>query len=276
MSHIIFVAISLFAYASCLGQEVPSIDWDALQKTKPWVETEQWEPVPEKVTPGFRHSAPSDAIVLFDGTQLDHWVRPKYEYGARMDVVEGIIKAKETNNITMPPEWEVKDGAMIVKPGGGAIETKQSFGDVQLHIEWLAPVDPGKEGQGYSNSGVFLMGLYEIQVLNSYENSTYANGQAGAMYKQAPPMVNASRPPGEWQFYDIIFNAPKFDGNKLIKPASITAFHNGVLIQNNFELEGPCIFIGKSYYVPHAEKLPLLLQDHGNKVRFRNIWIREL
>ncbi|MCB0664540.1 MAG: DUF1080 domain-containing protein [Saprospiraceae bacterium] len=270
-------AIILLLFGTLSYTQPIEIDFGALQATKPWAKTEQWEPVPMKVTPGTFTAPPSDAIVLFDGGDLDAWHKPKYGYGARMDQVESIIDWKSEHPEFSDPEWLVKDGQMIVNPGTGAIETKQAFGDVQLHIEWLAPVDPGKEDQGYSNSGVFFMGLYEIQVLNSYENKTYANGQAGAMYKQHIPLVNASRPPGEWQSYDIIFMAPKFkeDGN-LDSPAYITAFHNGVLIQNHAELEGPCVFIGEPYYFKHAEKLPLLLQDHGNKVRFRNIWVREL
>lgn len=259
------------------AQEVPELDWAELQKTEPWKKTEQWDPVPAKVTPGIFTSAPSDAIVLFDGSNLNQWQKPKYGYGARMDQVEAIINSKVNYPNFSDPEWVVKDGAMIVKPGGGAIETKLPFGDIQLHIEWLSPEDPGKKDQQYSNSGVFLMGLYEIQVLNSYENVTYGNGQAGALYKQHSPLVNASRPPGEWQAYDIVFNAPRFDkAGKLEKAATITAFHNGVLIQNNAELLGPCVYIGTPYYVAHPAKMPLLLQDHGDKVRFRNIWVREL
>ncbi|MDH3649807.1 MAG: DUF1080 domain-containing protein [Saprospiraceae bacterium] len=258
-------------------EEVPEIEWGDLQKTEPWKASEQWDPVPVNVTPGTYVSAPSDAVVLFDGSDLSAWHKPKYGYGARMDQVKAIIYQKVNNPEWSEAEWSVKDGAMIVKPGSGAIETKQVFGDVQLHIEWLSPEDPGKEDQQYSNSGIFLMGLYEIQVLNSYENETYPNGQAGSMYKQHTPLVNASRPPGEWQTYDIVFNGPRFasDGS-LRKPATITAFHNGVLIQNNSELKGPCIFIGEPNYIAHPEKMPLLLQDHGDKVRFRNIWIREL
>ncbi|MBV6647953.1 MAG: DUF1080 domain-containing protein, partial [Cyclobacteriaceae bacterium] len=157
------------------------------------------------------------------------------------------------------------------------ISTKRSFGDVQLHIEWQAPKASDKSGQGYSNSGVFLMGLYEVQILNSFQNETYANGQASSVYKQHIPLVNASRPPGEWQEYDIIFMAPKFsDGGSVVSRARVTVFHNGVLVQNNVELLGPTVYIGNTYYVPHAEKLPLVLQDHGDPIRFRNIWIREL
>ncbi|MCB0689366.1 MAG: DUF1080 domain-containing protein [Saprospiraceae bacterium] len=260
----------------CFTQPV-SIDFDALQQSKPWSATEQWEPEPARVTPGVNTSPPSDAVVLFDGKDLMAWHTPKYDYGTRMDQVVSIIEWKETHPEFSDPQWLIKDGQLIVNPGTGAIETKQSFGSVQLHIEWLAPVDPGKESQGYSNSGIFFMGLYEIQILNSYENRTYSNGQAGAMYKQFMPLVNASRPPGEWQSYDIIFMAPSFDKDGDLKqPAYVTAFQNGILIQNHVELRGPCIFIGEPSYFKHADKLPLLLQDHGDRVRYRNIWIREL
>lgn len=241
-------------------------------------ETEVWEPVPEKVAPAmYPGLPPADAVVLFDGKDLSQWRKSATGYGGKMEEVKEILAKQGTVKNFEEAGWEIVDGAMVVKPGTGAIETKQAFGDVQLHVEWLAPVDPGKEGQGYSNSGVFLMGLYEIQVLNSYDTETYPNGQAAAMYKQSIPLVNASRPPGEWQTYDIVFMAPEFDDNgKVTKPATITAFHNGVLVQNHFELEGPCIYIGKPHYVAHPDKLPLILQDHGNKVRFRNIWVREL
>ncbi|MEM6321211.1 MAG: DUF1080 domain-containing protein [Bacteroidota bacterium] len=267
--------LSIFAH-SAFAQEVPEVNWAELQKTKPWEATEQWEPVPPKVTVGQWSQPPSDAIILFDGTNLDHWHRPKYAYGVNMETVEAIIKAKTENPSHSPATWNIKDGALVVNPNNGAIETKKAFGNLQLHIEWLAPVDEGKEGQGYSNSGVFFMGLYEVQILNSYENTTYPNGQAGSLYKQHIPMVNASRPPGEWQAYDIIFNAPIFktDGS-LEKPAYVTVLHNGVLIQNHVELKGPCIYIGQPEYTAHPTKMPLLLQDHRDQVRFRNIWVRE-
>ncbi|MCB0629722.1 MAG: DUF1080 domain-containing protein [Saprospiraceae bacterium] len=267
MNRPAFLLLTLLIAGCATAQEI----------TDPKV-TEVWEPVPAKVTPGvFPNSPPSDAIILFDGKDLSQWHKSALGYGGSMPEVKAVIEKYGTVTKYENAGWDVIDGAMVVKPGAGPIETKQSFGDCQLHIEWLAPVDPGKEGQGYSNSGVFLMSNYEIQVLNSYDTQTYSNGQAGAMYKQSIPLVNASRPPGEWQTYDIVFMAPRFaDDGKLLKPASITAFHNGVLIQNHFELQGPCIYIGKPYYIPHPDKLPLILQDHGNRVRFRNIWIREL
>ncbi len=276
---LVLLLMTPFQLSKISAQEVPVINWAELQATKPWVDTEQWEPVPIKVTPGLFSSAPSDAIVLFDGKDVSKWRKPRFDYGARMDQVEAIIKLKSQDLILdqrTAAQWEVKDGAMIVEPGKGAIESALPFGDVQLHLEFNCPTDPGKKDQYYSNSGIFLMGLYEVQVLNSYENETYPNGQAGALYKQHMPLVNASRPSGEWQSYDIVFRAPKFNGTELIKPATITVIHNGVLIQDHVELKGPCVFIGQPYYTPHPAKMPLLLQDHGDKVRFRNIWVREL
>lgn len=278
MSGRIIVLLILAGFVEVIkAQEVPVLDWAELGKTKPWEATEQWQPVPAKVTPGIHAQAPSDAIVLFDGKNLDQWHKPKYGYGARMDQVEAIIKAKQNHAEFSAPGWMIKDGNLVVKGGAGDIETKKAFGDIQLHLEWSSPANPGKTGQAYSNSGVFLMGLYELQILNSYENETYPNGQAGAMYKQSIPLANASLPPGEWQSYDIIFTAPRFNADgSLQSPAYITAFHNGILIQNHFEIKGPCVFIGEPKYVPHAAKLPLLLQDHGDAVRYRNIWVREI
>lgn len=258
------------------AQEVKKLTKAEYDAMKP-EDTESYAYTPQMVTPGIFTSAPSDAIVLFDGKDLSQWHHPKHGYGGRMDHVEQVMKLRSTEQSYTDAKWKVKGNSMIVVPSSGAIETKQSFGSMQLHIEWLSPTDEGKSGQFYSNSGVIIMGLYEVQVLNSYENETYPNGQAGSIYKQHIPLVNASKPPGEWQAYDIIFNAPSFDAEgNLTKPAYLTVIHNGVLIQNHVELWGPAIYIGKPYYVPHAEKLPLILQDHGDKVRFRNIWVREL
>ncbi len=216
--------------------------------------TEVWEPVPPTVDPGDASRPPSDAIVLFDGTDLSAWVGRD---GAA--------------------QWLIEDGAMVVAAGTGDISTRAAFGDVQLHIEWQTPDRIVGEGQGRGNSGVFLMGLYEVQVLDSYENQTYVNGQAGSIYKQFIPQVNATRPPGAWQAYDIIFAAPRFDaGGEVSRPGTMTVLHNGVLIHDHVELRGPTVFIGEPAYEPHAEKLPLKLQDHGNPVAFRNIWVREL
>jgi len=217
--------------------------------------TEVWEPVPAIVTPGTFTSAPSDAIILFDGTGLGEW---ESEKGG-----EAV--------------WIAKDGILTVNPGKGIIKTKKLFSDCQLHIEWRTPVVVSGEGQGRGNSGIFLQGRYELQVLDSYENITYSNGQAGSIYKQGIPLVNASRKPGEWQSYDVIFKAPRFmDDGRLESPAFITVLHNGVLIQDHFEIRGSTAYIGKPEYKKHGIKEALSLQDHGNDVSYRNIWIREL
>ena len=208
---------------------------------------------PPIVTPGGRSGqAPSDAIVLFDGKDLSRW-----------ESVKG-----------GPAKWTVQDGAMIVNRTGN-IRTKQSFGNVQLHVEWATPREVKGKGQGRGNSGVYLQGRYEIQILDSYENKTYFNGQAGAFYGNKPPLVNASRKPGEWQSYDIIFIAPQpsKDGTGVI-PGSFTVFHNGVLIQNHVPIAGKKTTAAN--FSGAAVKGPLILQDHGNPVRFRNIWIRPL
>ena len=216
--------------------------------------TEAWEPVPAKIEPGDAGEAASDAIVLFDGTDLSEW------------------RGKDG-----PPGWKVEDGAFTVVAETGDLTTRRAFGDVQLHLEWRSPAKVVGEGQGRGNSGVFLMGLYEVQILDSYENRTYSNGQAGSIYKQHIPLVNATRAPGEWQSYDIIFMAPRFDGDgNLERPATMTVLHNDVLIQNHVTLKGPTEYRGEPEYEAHTGKLPLMLQDHGNPVSFRNIWIREL
>lgn len=240
--------------------------------------TEVWKPEPTVVTPGNLYAAPSDAIILFDGKDLSQWQKPqfKFEKGTVAEM-KADIDALDDSYKNPAADWTVAAGQFTVKPGAGAIETKEKFGDFQLHIEWVSPEDKGKEGQAYSNSGVFMMSLYEIQVLNSYQNRTYSNGQAGSIYKQHIPLVNASRKPGEWQMYDIVFTAPRFEEDGSLKsPARVTAFHNGVLIQNNVTLEGPTAYIGKSEYFQHPAELPLRLQDHGDLVRYRNIWIRRL
>ena len=171
----------------------------------------------------------------------------------------------------------MQNGVAEVVPGTGGIQTKQSFGDVQLHVEWAAPSEVEGEGQERGNSGVFLMGRYEVQVLDSYNNTTYADGQAAALYGQYPPLVNASRPPGEWQTYDIIFRRPHFDANgNMVKPARVTVFHNGVLVQDNVELTGATAHYDRPPYEAHPDALPIQLQDHSDLVRFRNIWLREL
>ncbi len=216
--------------------------------------TEIWEPEPKVVTPVINGVPPSDAIVLFDGKNLSNWLGKD---GAA-------------------PKWTVADGAMTVAKGTGEIKTKQTFADIQLHIEWRTPAKVESEGQGRGNSGIFFQERYELQVLDSYKNRTYSNGQAGSIYKQTPPLVNASRGPGEWQVYDVAYAAPKYNDDGSLKSAGrITVFHNGVLIQNNTEIQGTTEYIGKPKIVAHG-KGSIVLQDHGNPTSYRNIWVREL
>jgi hypothetical protein len=204
---------------------------------------------PPIVDPGPVGGPPSDAVVLFDGKNLSAW-----ENGEN---------------------WLVKDGIATI--GRGVIRTKQAFGDCQLHVEWSAPEEIQGDGQGRANSGIFLMDTYEIQILDSHENETYFDGQAGAIYKQTPPWVNAMRKPGQWNTYDIVFKGPRFsEDGSLNSPAIITAFHNGILILHHFELLGDTPFHRAPEYKKHAEKMPISIQDHGNPVRFRNIWVREI
>lgn len=214
-----------------------------------WKSGIEWQE-PPLVTPGSTDDAPpSDAIVLFDGTNLDAWHNGE--------------------------KWKVQDGVAI--PQETAITSKQNFGDIQLHLEWSAPTEIRGEGQGRGNSGCYLMGLYEVQVLDSFENPTYFDGQAGSIYKQTPPLANAMRKPGEWNYYDIIFNAPRFRSNgDVVKPGYVTLIQNGVLMLNHFELEGPTSFVEAPHYKPHAETGPISLQFHGDAVKFRNIWVREI
>ena len=197
---------------------------------------------------------PSDAIVLFDGKDLSKWKNDKGD----------------------DAKWRVEDGAAIVN-GAGSILTKEEFGDCQLHVEWAAPAEVKGSGQGRGNSGVYLQSRYEIQVLDSYNNKTYYHGQAGGVYKQYAPLVNACRKPGEWQTYDIVYHAPRFDADgKVTQRATITVLHNGVLIQDHVEILGLTNPAGAPKYIAHPLKQPILLQDHGNPVRYRNIWIRPL
>ena len=215
-------------------------------------------PEPEVVEPGTASTAkkagtaPSDAVVLFDGKDLSEWLGNKGDAG-----------------------WKVADGHMEVN-GTGDIRTRREFGDCQLHIEWASPAEVKGTSQGRGNSGVFLMGRYEVQILDSHQNRTYPDGQASALYGQFPPMVNASRPAGEWQSYDIIFEAPRFDGEKLVKPAYVTVMHNGVIVHHRRKLIGSTTHRQVAKYAPHAETGPIKLQDHGNPVRFRNVWVRPL
>jgi hypothetical protein len=219
-------------------------------------------PQPKVVDPGSPTTPeragrpPSDAIVLFDGKDLSGWRADK----------DGA-----------PAGWKVENGYMEVVKGAGGIHTERGFGDVQLHVEWRTPAPGHGEGQERGNSGVFLMGQYEVQVLDSHGSQTYPDGQASALYGQYPPLVNASRPAGEWQTYDIVFHAPRFgaDGG-VVRPARVTVLHNGVLTQDNQELTGPTAHKARPPYKAHPDRLPLGLQDHGDPVRYRNIWVREL
>ena len=225
------------------------------QELKDPTVTEIWEPVVRKIDPGKQYGdVPSDALVLFNGKNLDVW--------------ESVKGGKAL--------WDISQGAMLVKPGTGDIRTKQSFGSAQLHIEWKSPSEIKGEGQGRGNSGIFLQERYEVQVLDSYESKTYSNGQAGSIYKQYPPLVNATKSPGEWQTYDIIFKAPVFnERGEVTHPATVTVLHNGVLIQNNVTLWGGTEYRGLPTYRAHG-KAPIILQDHGDLVEYKNIWIREL
>ncbi len=206
-------------------------------------------------TPDAAGAAPSDAVVLFDGKDLSNWVK------------KGDGSA---------PGWKVENGYMEVVPGTGDIKSKAEFGDCQLHVEWAAPEVVKGEGQGRGNSGVFIMGVYEVQVLDNYENPTYPDGTCGGLYGQCPPLVNACRKPGEWQSYDIIWVAPRFSDGKLISPARITVIQNGVLLHHDKELLGPTQHRVTTWYDEHPPVGPLGLQDHGDLVRFRNIWYRPL
>jgi hypothetical protein len=255
LSFLVAVSFSVFACAGTAGF-TPS----ARQRTMP----EKWDihdmnrPLPPVVDPGPAGPpapAPSDALILFDGQNLSRW-----------QAAEG-----------GPAKWKVENGCMEVVAKAGSIRTNTGFGDCQLHVEWATPAVVSGEGQDRGNSGVFLMDTYEVQVLDSSNNRTYADGMAAAIYGQYPPLVNASRKPGEWQTYDIIFHRPRFDGEgKVTIPARMTVIHNGVLVQDNVELLGPTAHKMRVPYKAHADKLPLSLQDHGNPVRYRNIWIREL
>ncbi len=242
------LSASAFTWNACTAQEN---DTPLLPDGK-WRVHDMKRPQPPVVTPGDDDAAivapPSDAIVLFDGKDLSKWQNDK---------------------------WKVEEGAMIVN--GGDNQTKDEFGDLQLHIEWSEPADVAGEGQGRGNSGIFLMGRYELQVIDSYKNPSYADGGAGAMYGQNPPLVNATRPPGKWQAYDVIWTAPRFKEDKTLEtPAYITVLHNGVVVQNHTAVIGSTVHRQLAKYEWHAPTGPIRLQDHGTPVRFRNIWVRPL
>lgn len=230
---------------------------DGLPTTKDPEVTEYYTPVPNEVTPGASpYSSPSDAIILFNGSDASAWQNA----------------ATKTAS-----EWSVADGILSVVPGKGNISTKQKFGSFQMHIEFRIPAAVTGKGQERGNSGIYLQGLYELQVLDSYHQETYVNGQAGSIYKQAIPLVNACRKPGEWQAYDIVFTAPVFSpGKRILYPARVTVFQNGVLVLNDFHIQGPTQYIGMPAYAFYDGTGPIMLQDHHNPTSFKNIWIRQL
>ena len=258
----VFLGI-LSAWVLALMAIVTAVAFAAPQEaTQEWGPNDRNRPQPPIITPGTASTQekpgkpPSDAIMLFNGKDLSNWQA-----------------VKETG----PAMWTVGKGYFEVAPGTGDIQTKQVFGDCQLHVEWAAPNPPKGKDQGRGNSGIFLHGLYEIQVLDSYQNITYADGEAAAVYGQYPPLVNAARPPGQWQLYDIIFHGARFDqGGKLLRPANVTVIFNGVLVQDHVDIKGPNVLRVGAPYEPTAERLPLRLQDHHHPVRYRNMWIREL
>ena len=258
-----FLALtSVFATGAPQNTERPAAQASVAEKPQ---DTEVWEPVPKVVTPGANNTAPpSDAIVLFDGKNADEWVS---------------VKDKS------PAKWILANGILTVNKAAGNIETRRTFRNYQLHIEWRIPENITGSGQARGNSGVFLASTgsgdagYELQVLDSYNNSTYVNGQAGSIYKQGIPLVNANRKPGEWQTYDVVWNAPIFNADGSLKtPAYVTVIFNGVLIQNHFELQGETRYIGRPFY-KNYDTAPIKLQAHGDPsepISFRNIWVREL
>ncbi|MFT7461760.1 MAG: hypothetical protein ACI9EF_000094 [Pseudohongiellaceae bacterium] len=258
---VLVCSLAIMAVASSFAPDPPAVaaaDESPGYDDTPFLPGGLWRvhdsarPAPAIVDPGERGAAPSDALVLFDGTDLAAW-----------------------ENGTGPAGWDIVGGAAQVNSTGD-IQTREQFGDVQLHIEWASPSDGASESQGRGNSGVFFMGRYEIQVLDSFENRTYSDGQAAAMYGQYPPAVNASRGPGEWQTYDIVFRAPRFDGDTLLSPAAVTVIHNGVVVHHDRQFIGQTAHKRVASYEPHDDTGPIRLQDHGNPVRYRNIWVRPL
>jgi len=264
MKRLLIIGFMLFPFLLCVAQEQ--------QRTTPPAQPKQ--EYPAKMTPQMTEffdpevkiiqpatvvgMPPSDAIILFDGKDVNReWEDSRGN----------------------PTKWIVEDGALVCVKGSGVIQTKRKFNDFQLHVEWKSPSEVKGDGQGRGNSGVYLQSLYEVQVLDSYNNPTYRQGQAGSLYKQYAPLVNACRKPGEWQTYDIIYTAPRFgnDSTLYFTPPRVTVLHNGILIQNNVSLRGPTLYIGiPEYSVKKHGAMPLVLQDHGNPVAYRNIWIREL
>jgi len=248
---LLLLSICVTLLATAAGCEIVGF-----AKKHRWAVHDMNRPLPKVVAPAENSGQPpADAIILFDGKDLSNW---------------------ESVKDGSPARWKVENGYMEVVKKTGDIRTRQAFGDCQLHIEWAAPPEVVADSQDRGNSGVYLMSSYEVQVLDSYDSRTYADGQAGAVYGQNPPLVNVSRPPGQWQSYDIIFHRPIFRLGLVVKPATITVLQNGVLIQDNFKIEGHTIWKKRAKYKSHPDKMPVLLQDHGHPVQYRNIWLREL
>ena len=253
------IMLLLFMYRVNYAQETTSLEERIKNYDMQYMYDEN-RPEPQRIIPAVPScgenagKAPSDAIVLFDGSDLSQWLDPKGN------------EAK----------WIIGDGYMESVKGSGGVMTKEKFGSCQLHVEWATPTVITGKSQGRGNSGVFLMNTYEIQVLDSYENKTYPPGMASSVYAQSPPLANASLPPGEWQTYDIVFHRPVFDGERVVRPATVTVFHNGGLVQDHYEIMGPTDYKKVPTYRAHPDKMPIGLQDHNNPVRFRNIWIRSL
>lgn len=261
MRHVATI-LCLISIAVAQQAKKPGYTDTAILPGQKWHVHDSGRPHPNMVTPGaVSGAAPSDAVVLFDGKDLSAWKSRG----------RGADRGKDID-----AKWVVEDGYFECAPGTGSLITKEKFGDVQLHIEWSEPPDIAGADQDRGNSGVLLMDRYEIQVLDSWVNVTYADGQAGSLYGQWPPLVNPIRKPGEWQAYDIIFETPKFDGDKLTRAAYATVLFNGVLVQNHMEILGTMVHRQVARYTKHGDEEPLSLQDHGHKVRYRNVWIRRL
>jgi len=256
-------SVVVISASLAVSQEKPKIGY----KDTPMLPGGKWRvhdgdrPQPPIVTPGTSSTQeepgrpPSDAVVLFDGKDLSHWHDGK---GG-------------------PARWKIGQGGMVIEPGTGVIVSKDDFGDCQLHLEWASPTPPKGRDQGRGNSGLMFFGRYEMQILDNFDNITYADGQAGAVYGQTPPLVNAARKPGEWQTYDVMFTVPRFkEDGTLESPAFVTTLLNGVLVQNHTRILGPMAFRALPNYKAHGPKGAILLQDHGNPIRFRNIWVREI
>jgi hypothetical protein len=272
LRHLLAFAVcaTFLAATFALGQQAapksaPKKSRDLGYDDTPIIPGQKWRvhddqrPRPRVVTPGAAPGqAPSDAVVLFNGKDLSKW---------RMMSKQGELS---------DPAWKVENGCLEVVPGTGHLVSKDKFGDAQYHVEWASPAEVKGRSQMRGNSGFMMMSRYEVQILDSYDNASYADGQAAAIYGWWPPLVNASRKPGEWQAYDIVFEAPRFQDGRLARPALLTVFHNGIVVHNRQEVGGPMAHAKVSPYALHADQEPLLLQNHGDKVRYRNIWVRRL